>query len=87
MSTPGRSVLPLPPFVYFLCADVDGCGDSTRTVDADGARVRRDRAFLLSTARTVDAEDIAHTHSSVWSGKAALLNLNQQMVVELPVVG
>ena len=56
-------------------------------MDADGAGVRRDRALLLSTAWAVDAEDIAHTHRSVWSGKAALLNLNQQTVVRLPVVG
>jgi hypothetical protein len=56
-------------------------------MDADGAGVRRDRALLLSTARTVDAEDIAHTHRSVWSGKAALLSLNQRPVVELPAVG
>ena len=87
MSTSGRSVLPLPPFVYFLCADVDGCGDPARTVDADGAGVRRDRALLLSTARAVDAEDLAHIHRSVWSGKAALLSLNQRSVVELTAVG
>lgn len=87
MSTSGRSVLPLPPFVYFLRINVDGCGDPTRTVDADGAGVRRDRALLLSTARAVDAEDLAHTHRSVWSGKAALLCFNQRLVVELPVVG
>ena len=87
MSICGRSVLPLPPFVYFLRADVDGCGDPTRTVDADGAGVRRDRALLLSTARTVDTEDIAHTHRSVWSGKAAPLSLNQQLAVRSSVVG
>ena len=82
-----RSVLPLSSFVYFLRADVDGCGDPTRTVDADGAGVRRDWAILLSTAQAVDAEDIAHTHRSVWSGEAALLGLNQRSVVELPTVG
>jgi hypothetical protein len=75
------SVLPLPPFVYPLRADVNGCGDPTRTVDADGARVRHDWTFLLSTAWAVDVEDLAHTHRSVWSGKAALLSLNQRLAV------
>jgi hypothetical protein len=56
-------------------------------MDADDAEVRRDRALLLSTARAVDGEDIAHTHRSVWSGEAALLGLNQRSVVELPTVG
>lgn len=63
-------------FLSILRADVDRRADPTRTVDADGAGVRRDWVLHLSTLWAVDAEYSAHTHRSVCSGKAAPLTLN-----------